>query len=128
MARSAPHACVGGCGELVRGRARCPSCEEREQARRYGADKDRDRGRKSLKPWRAVYRTERWKKLARRILRERPTCERCRSAPSAIVDHRIPLGPPAWPDPFDESNLDALCRPCHGIKTAEDYRRERRQA
>jgi 5-methylcytosine-specific restriction protein A len=36
------------------------------------------------------------------------------------VDHRIPLEQGG--EPFDESNLQSLCKRCHVIKSAEEAR------
>ena len=47
-------------------------------------------------------------KLRRRVLKERPVCERCRDRFSEHLHHRDR-------DPHNraESNLEALCKPCH---------------
>lgn len=54
-----------------------------------------------------------WRKLRRRLLIERPWCERCRARASTIVHHIIRV----CEDPTLEltvSNLAALCSQCHG--------------
>lgn len=66
----------------------------------------------------AVYRSARWRRLRKRILRERPWCEepeRCHEA-ATDVDHIIPIEDGG--DPWDEANLRPLCHPHHSRKTA----------
>lgn len=66
------------------------------------------------------------------LLRD-PICKRCGCAPSEIADHIVPAGEairqvresgrfPLDPNAgfFLLSNLQGLCRSCHGKKTAED--------
>lgn len=69
----------------------------------------------------AIYRSKRWRKLRRRYLTEHPYCEwgelEC-MAPAVDVDHvlRIEEGGAPW----DEANLQALCKPHHSTKTARE--------
>jgi 5-methylcytosine-specific restriction protein A len=82
---------------------RCPACQAKADARYERAGK-------------AIYNTARWRRLSRRVLDERPICQTrgCR-ARSAEVDHVIAIEDGG--DPWDETNLAALCSPCHGRKT-----------
>ena len=70
-----------------------------------------------------------------RILQRDPICKRCGLEPSVIADHIVPAGEairqaqasgryPYSPHAgfYLLSNLQGLCRSCHGIKTAEDKR------
>jgi 5-methylcytosine-specific restriction endonuclease McrA len=81
-----------------------------------------------------LYGGPRWKVHTQPVvLRRDPICVRCRVAMAEIVDHIVPAGVAIqqavdsgkWP--FDRtagffllSNLQGLCRPCHGLKTNED--------
>ena len=49
--------------------------------------------------------------LVRRLLAERPTCERCKRAPSTDVHERLSRA--RGGSITDVSNLVCLCRPCH---------------
>lgn len=76
----------------------------------------------------------RWRKARKRFLAVHPLCEECRKkglfVKATVVDHKVPhRGDPAlfW----DESNWQALCKPCHDKKTGlfdsrPDYRYENR--
>lgn len=80
---------------------------------------------RSQNEWSAFYKLSEWKTLSAQVKRERPTCERCGERPSQITDHRIPVGPGTTRRAFlDRSNLQALCRPCHGLKSHEDGSKE----
>jgi 5-methylcytosine-specific restriction protein A len=69
------------------------------------------------------YQSEHWRILRDRVKREEPNCRRC-GAPSTDVDHIVPL---ADGGAFsDRANLQALCHPCHKIKTGEDNRKRRK--
>lgn len=72
----------------------------------------------------AVYRSGRWKKLRRVVLRDRPWCEwpGCHEA-AKHVDHVIAIEDGG--DPWDEDNLRPLCHPHHSRKTATVDRAKR---
>jgi 5-methylcytosine-specific restriction protein A len=55
------------------------------------------------------------------IRRERPICEHCGVAPSRMVDHIVPLR--AGGARLEVGNLQALCLPCHALKTRSERRR-----
>lgn len=57
-----------------------------------------------------------WSRIRAEVLWEHKICQNCRVNPSSEVDHikEIALGG----DPFDKSNLQALCSRCHKEKTA----------
>jgi 5-methylcytosine-specific restriction endonuclease McrA len=63
-----------------------------------------------------------WQKLSREVRQDRPWCEDClavgRRTPTALVDHILNIR--EHPDRrLDPSNLRALCRRCHAIKSHE---------
>ena len=61
---------------------------------------------------RRVYRSARWRRLRRMVLeRAGNRCARCGGAGRLEVHHRRPLA--CGGDPFDATNLQALCRRCH---------------
>lgn len=75
------------------------------------------------------YTTQRWQRLRKLKLRDKPLCEFClqvgRIEPANVVDHKIPIkaGGEPYP-PFDK--LTSLCASCHNEKTrceqiGEDY-------
>jgi 5-methylcytosine-specific restriction enzyme A len=81
----------------------------------------------------ALRKSLRWQRLRARVIREQPLCARCQQRISEIVDRivpalvainqardskRYPLD--KWAGYFLRSNLQGLCRPCHGDKTLED--------
>jgi 5-methylcytosine-specific restriction endonuclease McrA len=80
-----------------------------------------------------LYRSPRWRRIVQVIMRKFPLCVRCKLAASALVDHRVPAGvaiaqaQASGKYPYDkvagffiQSNLEGLCRSCHGVKTLED--------
>lgn len=70
-----------------------------------------------------------WEKLRKRILaRDKHLCQQCkrdgRVTAANQVDH---IKPKAKGGTDDESNLEALCRPCHDAKTLRDQGRALRR-
>lgn len=63
-----------------------------------------------------------WERLSRMIRRERPICEHCGVAPSRMVDHIVPLR--AGGARLEVGNLQALCLPCHALKTRSERKRK----
>jgi 5-methylcytosine-specific restriction enzyme A len=66
------------------------------------------------------YTTQKWQRLRRFKLQEKPLCELClelgRLEPATVVDHRVAIK--AGGDPYPPlSALTALCAPCHNTKT-----------
>jgi 5-methylcytosine-specific restriction protein A len=83
--------------------------ERREARRGY------DRKRSNDNPWRALYRTSRWRKLRARQLDDEPFCRTCVrlgvKTPANVCDHINPhRGDPIlfWSGPFQ-----SLCGPHH---------------
>lgn len=84
--------------------------------------------------YQSLYESNRFQDYCRpRTLQRDSFCKRCGIAPSVICDHVIPAGEairqvresgrfPLSPNAgfFLLSNLQGLCRSCHGIKTNED--------
>lgn len=66
----------------------------------------------------------RWKHMRAAILeRDGYTCQHCGATNVALhIDHVKPRY--LWPElTWNETNITTLCKPCHGEKTASDYRR-----
>lgn len=113
MPTAAPRPCTHpGCSVLVRdGSGRCDKhkrTEAKELDRRRGSSNARGYGYK-------------WQQAREDFLREHPLCKRHEDkgqlVPSSIVDHVIPhKGDMSlfW----RRSNWQALCKPCHDLKTA----------
>lgn len=110
MPRAAPRPCTyPGCGALVDGGGRCD--KHRAQIRR---EVDERRGSSRERGYSGA-----WEKARAGYLRCHPLCVRCSERgliiPATVVDHiRDHKGDPAlfW----DESNWQALCKPCHDRK------------
>lgn len=100
-----------GCPLLTAGRF----CEEhaRLEARRYEKyDRDPATRRRYGRAW---------KQIRSRYIATHPLCEKCRErgklTPAQEVHHILPL---SHGGTHDESNLMALCKPCHSEITARD--------
>jgi 5-methylcytosine-specific restriction endonuclease McrA len=76
-------------------------------------------------------KSARWQKTRSVVIKRDPLCKRCDVAGSEIVDHIVPAAVAIMQAsgryPFDKyagyflkSNLQGLCRSCHGLKTTED--------
>ena len=65
-----------------------------------------------------------WRKFRQWYLNRNTVCVKCRmkgkTTEATVVDHIKPRR--LWPeiDPYAESNLQALCGPCHNSKTARE--------
>ncbi len=81
----------------------------------------------------ALRKSQQWQRLRKRVVQRQPLCGRCEAHFTEIVDHIVParealsqarlssrysMYPTAGY--FLESNLQGLCRSCHGMKTLED--------
>lgn len=66
----------------------------------------------------------RWNKVRMRVLRGNPVCVVCErkgvTSVATEVDHIVPLADGGAR--FARANLQALCRPCHELKTAFENR------
>ena len=115
---SPPSLCTApGCGVLVYGGGRCPTCltesrreAEKRRPKRYGRTYD-----------------GRWHAFSKRYLRNHPTCEcpECATLPeyrrqeATEVDHIDGRGP-SGPRGYDEGNLMAMSKSHHSRKTARE--------
>lgn len=74
---------------------------------------------------RAVYDTRRWARVRKRYLARNPLCEVCleegRETLADTVHHRRALKQDGAP--YDDSNLQAVCRSCHNKIEPRDARR-----
>ena len=81
----------------------------------------------------ALRKSPRWQRTRKRIVQRQPLCGRCELHYTEIVDHTVPAREAisqarlSGRYPLDrsagyflESNLQGLCRGCHGVKTTED--------
>lgn len=100
-----------GCPRLTSGRF----CEEhaKQEARRYEKyDRDPAARRRYGRAW---------KRIRERYIAAHPLCEKCREqgklTPAQEVHHILPLSRGGT---HDETNLMALCKPCHSEITARD--------
>jgi 5-methylcytosine-specific restriction protein A len=81
--------------------------------------------------YRHIYQSARWHRLSSQFRKENPLCKRCKdnglTEISEVVDHIIPLTVwvPQGGDPFDTTNMQALSKRCHSIKTIEDKKKYR---
>jgi 5-methylcytosine-specific restriction endonuclease McrA len=122
--------CSGaGCLRTVQDDVRfCDECSDGKPGEGIRSHSNADRDRHGPQ-----YGSRRWKAIQAQVLRRDPVCKRCNTALSTIGDHIVPASQAVdqakasgrWPyDPFAGfyllSNLQGLCRPCHGDKTTED--------
>lgn len=115
MPRKPAHPCKApGCPELTHARY-CEAhsdleAEEAQQYRRFQRD-----------PAINQRYDHAWRKIRNRYIAKHPLCKHCeeqgRFTPAAEVDHIVPL---EHGGTHDETNLQALCKPCHSRKTARD--------
>jgi 5-methylcytosine-specific restriction endonuclease McrA len=135
--------CGGGCGSKIPDTAkRCDACERErngvsDSIRQHvpvGADdgiKNHTTGYDALLD--RLRKDPRWQKRRALTIRQQPICARCHTAMSEIVDHIVPAlfaiqqaqESGRWPSDkyvgyYLQTNLQGLCRPCHGAKTLED--------
>lgn len=76
------------------------------------------------------YHSVPWRKLRLAVLIENPLCVECAKkgliVEGSVVDHDKPINQGG--DPWDRSNLQVLCYPCHQSKSAKDrYRKQRNE-
>lgn len=89
----------------------CPSpATYRGRCDKHSKERNRETHRN-----RQVYNSKRWKILRRAVLFDQPICQHCNNALARDVDHITPIEHGG--DPYDRSNLQALCPSCHGRKT-----------
>lgn len=55
------------------------------------------------------------------VLARHPLCSTCKTAPSTVADHIVPLPRPNWWDgDWSLENGQGLCGTCHGAKTRKE--------
>ncbi|CAN0622175.1 5-methylcytosine-specific restriction enzyme A [Burkholderia multivorans] len=119
MPRKAPTKCRHfGCGRLIEKPGYC----EQHAADAVGWQSDRQRGSRHQRGY-----DSKWVKLRKRILaRDNGLCQVCRQAgrvtAASHVDHIVSK---ADGGTDAESNLQAICVPCHKAKTAGESARAR---
>ena len=69
----------------------------------------------------------RWRRYRDAYVKRHPLCVHClqqgRTTATALVDHIKPIADGGAR--LDDSNLQALCRACHAVKTADDIKARR---
>ena len=112
MATKPPRPCrQRGCVALVRSASGfCAMHQQVQQARRRIYD-DR-RGSSAQRGYGYA-----WQQLRAEVIAQEPICRVCRIAPSAEVDHILPL---KRGGSNDRANLQALCHACHVTKTQRE--------
>jgi 5-methylcytosine-specific restriction endonuclease McrA len=66
-----------------------------------------------------LYDSPEWAELRDRVLSEEPLCADCRAAPPEDIDHiRSLVAAPHLA--LARSNVQGLCKPCHGRKTRRE--------
>ncbi|MBU5426166.1 HNH endonuclease [Tissierella pigra] len=100
-----------GCPELTDERF-CPEHAKKEASRYEKYQRDPETRKRYGRAW---------KRIRDRYITAHPLCEECKRqgklTPAAEVHHILPL---ARGGTHDESNLMALCTPCHSAITARD--------
>ncbi len=96
-----------GCGSLVEE----GYCDDHKSPGPVVAEKQRQYFKNRF------YDTESWRNKRDYYLEKNPLCNNCGDA-ATEVDHIVPLRQGG--DKWDDGNLQSLCKPCHGKKTAEE--------
>ena len=69
----------------------------------------------------AFYNSTQWRKLSKLYRKAHPICEHCNTSASKHTDHIKPISTnEGWELRLDWDNFQALCIPCHSIKTIKD--------
>ncbi|MFG2683150.1 HNH endonuclease [Streptomyces sp. NPDC048392] len=101
--------------------SRCSACGQRRTAGgRCGCTKAIQRqANDTRKAWSWVYDDPRWEPLRDQVLSEEAFCRGGCGTPPTVVDHIRPHRGDEWLA-FDRVNLQAMCKPCHDAKTAQE--------
>src|ERR1700677_709130 len=123
--------CGKGCGSKIPGDARC--CDACKAERGLPSDGMKTHTTGYTAELDKLRKSPLWQRIRIAIVRRDPMCVRCHVAVTEIVDHVVPAAVavmqarasgnyPYSPNAgyFFKSNLQGLCRPCHGLKTTED--------
>ena len=125
--------CSGaGCLRVVPDNVRL--CDECKGTRTHDSIRAHSPGNTDRSRYQFLYEGNRFQnKIRPRVLQRDPLCKRCGRYASEIVDHIVPAGEAirqvqeSKRFPYSKyegfyllSNLQGLCRSCHGFKTNED--------
>jgi 5-methylcytosine-specific restriction protein A len=102
MPSAAPSRCTSRCGRLATHAGRCD-----EHQRKAWANPSANT--------RALTSADRYR-IRREQLKREPQCRMCSSTEHLQADHITEIADGG--SPFDEANLQTLCKGCHEIKTA----------
>jgi 5-methylcytosine-specific restriction enzyme A len=96
-----------------------PGCPELTQTGRCKAHARQAEARWKDPARRKVYNSRRWRAMRSRVLKEQPFCQApgCNNL-ATDVDHVTALADDG--DPYDRSNLQALCKMHHSQKTRQE--------
>lgn len=98
----------------------CPQLAERGglcREHRLAAERQYDQARNPRREAsRQVYRSRQWRRVRAFVLMRDPVCVRCRRRPSTEVNHKRRISEGG--DPFDPTQLEGMCKPCHSSVTA----------
>lgn len=116
MPKAPPAACsTPMCAGMATKGTRCIDCTK-EAHTSYRASPERARLNK-------FYMGMQWRSLSKAFRRRHPLCAHCTAMgvvrPCDMVDHIQPVRT-HWDRRYMSANLQALCHPCHALKTARD--------
>lgn len=78
------------------------------------------------RPYQSFYHMAAWTRKSLAFRKDHPLCELCkiegRITPSEMTDHIVPINQGG--DPWDESNMQALCKRHHNQKSAREKGRQ----
>jgi 5-methylcytosine-specific restriction protein A len=116
MPQAPPRACEGpSCPNTTTTGALCDDCRRAAQVKHWRSDRRANAYRRGY--------GRSWRKLRDRQLQLEPFCRPCRAAGRLVeateVDHIVPR---AQGGTDLDANLQSICHPCHGLKTARETR------
>lgn len=86
-------------------------CTEEAATGNRCREHERERNRRFISEHKSIYNTRKWTFTRRRVLFERPLCERCGGI-ATDVHHRD-----GYDDPYHLDGLEPLCHSCHSRVT-----------
>ncbi len=84
-----------------------PGCTREATTGHRCREHERERNRRHRSEHKSIYNTRKWTFTRRRVLFERPLCERCGGI-ATDVHHRD-----GYDDPYHLDGLEPLCHSCH---------------
>ena len=99
----------------VRAASRCPRCHRLQT----GSGPCASCRSADYADYKWVYSSRQWAALRDQVLSEEPLCAECRAVPPWDIDHIVSLRR-APRLAFVRSNVQGLCKPCHGRKTRRE--------